>query len=261
VAPHRIAWGHKRRWRKRPVEASDSKENGRTGNRRRRVKGEYMIIVEALKYLVGLGERTPFREQIHGVEYSDRNLVPVKPPSAEMRTFSRLGSFAEFVKMHDDLGSFVHIVSPYCVEYVGPLREGYQDRETFACATFDTNRIFKFAQYMTPEMFVIGVQTMFRNTVDRDRLLELAGGIMSEQIVTSSDDGVSQTVAVRSGISLVRRETIANPFELAPWRTFPEIESPASKILLRARQNKPGELPALALFETDNGFGRSRRIR
>src|SRR6185312_354996 len=129
---------------------------------------------------------------------------------------------------------------PTLVEYVGALRS-YRAREVFARAHYDEAPVFAFSGWLLPEQFAISVQTCVKNTPDRERLLELAGGVMSEAITTSSDDGVSQTVAVKSGISLVAKKRIENPFTLAPYRTFAEIEPVPAPFILRARQTKPGE--------------------
>jgi hypothetical protein len=47
---------------------------------------------------------------------------------------------------------------------------------------------------------------------------------------------------------------------LAPFRTFTEVEQPASDFIFRAKQMKPDSLPQLALFEADGGKWRLAAI-
>jgi len=45
----------------------------------------------------------------------------------------------------------------------------------------------------------------------------------------------------------------SNPIRLRPYRTFREIEQPASLFVLRLQKGRDGELPRAALFEADGG--------
>ncbi len=72
--------------------------------------------------------------------------------------------------------------------------------------------------------FMIVLQMNFVRTEVIDRLLQLFGNISSEEVRTSSDDGVTQQVVVKQGIKLVDWQTIPTPVLLQPYRTFPEVE-------------------------------------
>lgn len=71
---------------------------------------------------------------------------------------------------------------------------------------------------------MIVLQMNFVRTEVIDRLLQLFGNISSEEVRTSSDDGVTQQVVVKQGIKLVDWQTIPTPVLLQPYRTFPEVE-------------------------------------
>jgi len=100
---------------------------------------------------------------------------------------------------------------------------------------------------------VIAAQTLIVADDERARLLAVVGNVGAEQISTSTDDGISQTVAVKAGVTLVKKKQIENPFMLRPHRTFAEVQQPASPFILRARQATENAMPMLALFECDNG--------
>lgn len=79
---------------------------------------------------------------------------------------------------------------------------------------------------------------------------------MSNDAATlSEDDGVSQKVTVKSGIQLKELATVRPRWTLKPYRTFREIEQPASKFLFRVK-GEAGSVPACALFEADGGAWR-----
>jgi hypothetical protein len=48
--------------------------------------------------------------------------------------------------------------------------------------------------------------------------------------------------------------------ELRPYRTFREIEQPASKFVLRVKRGGEGQKPGCALFEADGGFWKLEAI-
>lgn len=215
------------------------------------------MIKEALEYLVGL---PTYREQIGGVEYSDKKLIAVTPPVASPLVFQRLQGFADFVlaAKRDALSpdeTMIHVISPWEVNYFSVLNEVHRFREHYAHAVMAKDRGFVTGQWKGPEEFVIALQTLFDEdgAGERARLLELAGNVSAEFVNTSEDDGVTQNVGVKAGVRLVKRRAIDNPFNLQPHRTFPEITQPTSPFILRARQSTPDAPPMLALFECDNG--------
>ena len=108
---------------------------------------------------------------------------------------------------------------------------------------------FPFGRWMDMETFIINMQTHFTPDGDRDKLIQLAGTVTAEQGITVADDGMTQQVTARSGISLVQQVSVPNPVELAPFRTFTEIEQPASPFVFRMRRD--GDTIMAALFAAD----------
>ena len=89
-----------------------------------------------------------------------------------------------------------------------------------------------------------------------DYLLKLLGSITSESKVTSSDNGVTQAVEAKSGISLMQKVDIRPRVSLKPFRTFIEVEQPESLFLLRISGS--GEI---GLYEADGGVWKLEATR
>ena len=99
-------------------------------------------------------------------------------------------------------------------------------------------------QSMTQEQAVVELQSLYAVTEDRDYLLALLSRIDVNQGVSSVDNGISQEVSVRTGAVLKEQQTV----QPIVYRTFLEVEQPASDFLLRL--DKEGHL---ALYEADGG--------
>jgi hypothetical protein len=146
----------------------------------------------------------------------------------------------------------LHVKSHTEVLLIGELRGVFRQRFTYARACHEVGR-FEFGRWHETEDFVIRLGSMFvAETGDVDAVIKLAGTVSKDQSVKTEDDGITQTIHVRQGVTFVGAAPLPNPVELAPFRTFNELEQPASKYLLRARGG--GEDPVeWALFEADGG--------
>lgn len=96
---------------------------------------------------------------------------------------------------------------------------------------------------------MIAVRSQFEQDPGTEYLLKLLSRITDESKVSSADNGVSQTVEVRKGVSLLANEVIRPRVPLRPFRTFLEVEQPESEFLLRIREDG-----AIGLFEADGGM-------
>lgn len=103
-------------------------------------------------------------------------------------------------------------------------------------------------QSMTQEQAVVELQSLYAVTDDRDYLLALLSRIDVNQGVSSVDNGISPEVSVRTGAVLKEQQTVQPIVHLQPYRTFLEVEQPASDFLLRL--DKEGHP---ALYEADGG--------
>jgi hypothetical protein len=118
---------------------------------------------------------------------------------------------------------------------------------------------FHFGQWLDPESFNIGLQSLFVETDERARVLEIVGNISTDGVSTIDDDGVSQAIVARAGVRLGKLVGVPNPVRLAPFRTFRDIDQPESLFVLRVR-GESGEQPRIALFEADGGCWRLQAI-
>ena len=149
----------------------------------------------------------------------------------------------------------VHIVSPTCVRVVGGLIHRDNARHCYLEATC-TDIIgsgFSYGRFLEPDKFVIDLLTQFQDTEDRGKIMQIVGNLKAESVTISEDDGYSQTVTVRSGVARASEKDVPNELELKPFRTFREVEQPASLFTLRTRSSGAGELPTCGLFEADGG--------
>lgn len=96
------------------------------------------------------------------------------------------------------------------------------------------------------------LQSAFVENEDRAKLLKVSGNIKEENVKSVGDDGISQSAAIKVGVSSVAEVKIPNPVILAPFRTFPEIEQPESKFIFRMQSG-----PQAALYEADGGAWRN----
>ncbi len=184
----------------------------------------------------------------------------VKPgPQAETLGVYTLGALRDYLKhnrdSHDLATLAVHVVSPQLVRVCAKLDARARSRETFLQASA-LNLTDKFLDtFMEVETFIIGLQSRFALTDDRQNVLRLLSNIKQEAVKTSQDDGISQTVTSKAGVALVAEVQVPNPVELSPFRTFREVLQPASPFALRVQGRGTG-MPQVGLFEADGGAWR-----
>ena len=103
-------------------------------------------------------------------------------------------------------------------------------------------------QSISQERAIVELQSLYAVTEDRDYLLSLLSRIDVNQGVSSVDNGISQEVSVKTGAVLKEQQTVQPIVHLQPYRTFLEVEQPASDFLLRLdKDGRP------ALYEADGG--------
>jgi hypothetical protein len=150
-------------------------------------------------------------------------------------------------------GLAIHIVDETEVNVVGGVFGRFRQREVFVRARFNNiigDSTFNFNEYVENEDFNIALRSRFIMTDGVEAILRITGNITEEDQGNWRDDGFSQTVTVKTGITKVEDIEITNLFTLQPYRTFREIQQPTSDFLLRLQKGTP---PECALFETDGG--------
>ena len=126
----------------------------------------------------------------------------------------------------------LHVESPELVSLTS-LADGHEMvRTIWAQASIDPNA-FKFNQKYSAEDFHIVLQALFVDSEDRKKVLQIVGTIKSEHAETNLDDGVQQKVETKRGLVLgTGSESIPNPVELEPWRTFREVAQPVQLLYI-----------------------------
>lgn len=102
------------------------------------------------------------------------------------------------------------------------------------------------------ESFLVSMQACFAPSEEREDVTKVASNIVSTQEATFSDDGISQQVVMKTGVTKKENAIIPNPVRLIPYRTFLEVEQPESEFVFRITEGRGGA-PAFKLVSADGG--------
>ena len=214
------------------------------------------ITKEALQYIVDLRPPTIHTDS-EKRDYSDRPLTAVMEPVPDDIKVTTLSGVKDLLNAKveglESAKVLVHVKSHAKVVVVATCSDRWGRRQTFIKSELPEVQVFRFGQFIDHESFLIGVMANFAPTGDRDHLVQVASYIGMEKVRTSSDDGITQEATLKSGASLKTNVPIKNRVQLAPFRTFREIEQPTSEFLFRLRGGDEKTPPTLALFEADGG--------
>ncbi len=98
----------------------------------------------------------------------------------------------------------------------------------------------------------INIAIKFAPSEEREDVTKVASNIVSTQEATFSDDGISQQVVMKTGVTKKENAIIPNPVRLIPYRTFLEVEQPESEFVFRITEGRGGA-PAFKLVAADGG--------
>ncbi|WP_195259359.1 hypothetical protein [Clostridium paraputrificum] len=216
-----------------------------------------MINQEALKYLVNLGEEKDPIVMLDQGTFTKASLSRVKEAKASVLTVSTLTGLVDYIK--SDLDKLpekllIQVISPREVALYSPLNAD-REREQYISAKAILPDNVVYDRFIGTEQFNIMLQSAFVDVGTKSALLKYTGLIQDEAVKTTGDDGVSQQVTVKTGVASVGQAIVPNPVELAPYRTFPEVEQPISKFIFRMQEG-----PKAALYEADGGAWRNKAI-
>jgi hypothetical protein len=156
----------------------------------------------------------------------------------------------------------LHITSPWAVQMISKDADPWERYRVFAEAAYPKAcQQFPYGKFLDPEEFIILAQVCFQRVKienddgtmekDLDYVLKIASAISAGKEQTNADDGISQTVQMKAGVTLKTTETLRPIVNLAPYRTFAEIDQIVSRFIFRAHGDEEGA--QLALFEADGG--------
>lgn len=184
-------------------------------------------------------------------EYSLHNLNPIKEPMSDTLKLSTLKSLTDYLNKNvdniTDQNTIVHIVNVSDVRLYGEIEGDFKQRQEYI-RVMPTLPNITLERSLDPERFIIQLQSMFQETEDQKILLKVCGNLKSEDVKTVGDDGVSQSVTIKTGVSTVGDVLVPNPVTLKPYGTFIEIEQPESQFIFRMHS-----VESMALYEADGG--------
>lgn len=119
----------------------------------------------------------------------------------------------------------------------------------------NTPRTLEFNTFHASELFNILLQTRCIYTEEAMDLFGITSKLIMEDNVNLSDDGMSQKVTIKKGMSAasIMSEVIKSRWKLAPYRIFPECDQPVSEFLVRLKGDKENGA-YIGLWETDGGM-------
>lgn len=215
------------------------------------------MLKSLFEYVVGLSKANMVN--IDGTVFTDKPLHLPEMPAIETLLTDNLSSIVNFIKnagdadlnyLDDTVQKIIHVEDAGKVNLYSSVCNEYMDRQKFMTAEWAGNK-FPFGQFMDAEKFNILLQTCFMETDDLKVTQQVVGNLRDEAVQNYGDDGVSQSVTIRTGIATVGQVRVPSPAKLRPYRTFLEVEQPASLFILRMREG--GQC---ALFEADGGLWR-----
>lgn len=125
--------------------------------------------------------------------------------------------------------------------YLSPDSGNYENRVTLYEAVATDVPGFRDSKWSLEEAMV-ALRSKFQHTDDVDYILGLIGRMDVNQQISSEDNGVTQTVQVRSGVSFVENQQVRPIVSLAPYRTFQEVLQPESDFVFRVDQDRKQNL-------------------
>ena len=212
------------------------------------------MIEKALRYLVGLKENKTY--EIDGNTFSDHKLEQITglhhyPATVHVESLDAIVKLirAEYTGENPDAHTpplFVRVEGPTAVEVFTRL-------DDIACRTTPYEAMCRDVNFKEgwrgQQEAIIELRSRFIPTDDSAYLLGLISRINNEEGVQSTDNGVSQTVTAKKGVSLMATEQVKPRLSLQPFRTFREVKQPESEFILRLDEDG-----RVGLFEADGGI-------
>lgn len=226
------------------------------------VRGAYSA--DALKFMHELGkqERDFTVVKIDGHWYANtdklKRIEPVEkktPPAYRIFTLRGLMDYIiddpdQLFDQHERL--VLHVESPRTVRLYTMTYGTDNSVRTELASCACTNKPFEFGCYYGREDFMVALMSRFVQTDNAIGVGKLVGNLSVEDAVQISDDGMNQSVTIKSGIARKAAGVkVENPVVLAPIRTFPDIDQPESPFVLRIKNSADKDEPKIALFEAD----------
>ncbi|ELH4359018.1 hypothetical protein Q9Z15_002559, partial [Staphylococcus pseudintermedius] len=194
------------------------------------------MIKEALAYLKNEFKKTEFYE-VGKETYANENLQKIEEPVRREVVVYSLSGLVDYIKdnFDNDERLLVSVLNQQKIVVETQLNNN-KKREIVIMSLAYTPTIC-LDQFMSLEAFNIQLQSIFVKNDDVKNLLRILGNLRSSNIRNAGDNGVSQIVETKRGVTLAQEEVVPNPVRLKPFRTFTEIEQPESLFVFRLRES------------------------
>lgn len=180
-----------------------------------------------------------------------RDLAPQwTPPIFEVSTLGALSALVQS-RVDDHENAVLHVVDYDQVDLVSIKADEFGRRHVYARARYECETPFLFNQFMPADKFLIDFRASFDFNDEAVKVATVISKLESGQTVTVADDGLSQSIEIKSG-TIAKTPVVlpADGIPLIAWRTFREAAPVVSKFLLRLKGVKDA-LPQVALYEID----------
>jgi len=233
------------------------------------------MIKEAIEYLQTL-VKTPDKKTIEGFNFlispNDMEVQQIMPAIPEPLEVGSLTGLIEYLKNADPASELwpragvvtgqyvVHIPSYNHVNVLSGLEYTHMTRRRFIEASV-AKSVFPERNFLPIESFIIAVLTNFVQTSEREELLKFVSAIRVQASREEIDEGVSQKVTVKTGITTIADAVVPNPVTLRPYVTFAEIEQPEQSYAFRIDGcSKPGDPITCGLFPIKSNEWKTRAV-
>lgn len=187
-------------------------------------------------------------------------LNPVKEPEVECLRCHTLTAIKDYIGSSDgNPNMMVHVEDWNTVRLTGQVFGREKQRDCFIeSKAYDIKHQFNIS--MPLEQFIVYIQSSFVQDDTTAAILKILGNVVQGKEAEYADDGLTQRVTARAGVT--RREVVdlPNPVTLRPFRTFMDIKQPASLFVLRLKAGRDGEQPSVSLTEADGGAWKNQAI-
>lgn len=214
------------------------------------------MIKEAIEKIVSLAN--PVVTEVNGVSYlfdKEGGYTQIKP-ALDMVDTIRLSSLDAMVKFVTreavaltDSILFLTVPDHLTVDcFTSPCKDARNNRTYLYRAKATDVPGWDGSMKLGFEEAQIALRTRFQHTNDTEYAQKLLSDITTGCKVTYNDNGVATTIVTQQGVALQGKTAIRPILNLRPYRTFQEVEQPASDFLIRVNDRY------ISFIEADGGM-------
>jgi hypothetical protein len=146
---------------------------------------------------------------------------------------------------------FVHVSTPEKVFVISSVFGETRQRDVFLISESEQSSL-KTDRWMSTEEMIIHLATHFQENEDSKGMIKLLSSLVGSTVVQKADDGLSEQVEIKTGITTKEKVEVKPIRVLKPYRTFSEVEPCEERFLLRIRKEPRNEASFEAkLIEAD----------